>query len=312
MKIIFFGGIGKATDQMEFADIKGTSYLYSYYLRKEFERRGIETDFALAAGSKESDICYQGNYCIPEGDHILSVEQRGWLNRKDCPTLFEKVRKSIKGKVCTICDNSNTIGPEDLLFYAVPAPSKPKAVYVGWAADHTLCYPDKTLGEIRILIDHSYYGKSKQDFSVQMIDEVFRFARAYEGRVVVRRFVTGGVETMDIRKPPRYEIYRRMGLPYLGACEEYRKADIFVVTHRGTMELSVLESAMSGAFVIAPNLFISRGLIDPLHHIKLPHSKLSIPWSRVLGMLDVKKSVMQAKANTWERLVDRMLEALLA
>jgi len=184
-------------------------------------------------------------------------------------------------------------------------------VYVGWAADHTLCYPDKDPNEIRILIDHSYYGESKQDYSTHMIDEVFRFARAYEGRVVVRRFVTGGVETMDVRKPPRYEIYRRMGLPYLGACEEYRKANIFVVTHRGTMELSVLESAMSGAFIISPDLFISPGLIEPLYHIALRGASPRVPWGKVLGMLNVKKSVEQAKENTWQRLADRMLGALL-
>lgn len=297
-RVIIFSGIQKPTDKLLKSDIKGTGQLYSYYLRKEFEKLGIETVPCPCPSGSYGDDVYRGLIPkIPEGDHIISVEQRGFYNRRHIKFLIPEMRKKISGKITTICDNNEIVGVEDMLYYAVPSKDKPKSLYVGWAADPDECRPNKDADILRVLIDHSYYGKgSPREMSKSIILDTIKFAKEHTNKkVVVRRFVSGGVETLDLDNP-RFEIYDRNGLTYPKACEEYSKADIFIVTHAESMGLSVLESALSGALIITPEGYIRDSLINPLHHIKI---KNKIPWNKALNVIDIEKSVSSAGKYTW-------------
>jgi len=307
MKIIIFSGIQKPTAQLSLNDIVGTPSLYSYYLRKEFEKLGIETEPCRCQTIFETDLSYQGTYSIPRGDHILSVEQRGWFLRKNCPTLFAKVKKSISGKVTTICDNNDVIGEEDFLFYAVPALQKKKSIYVGWAADPVLCYPDKDKNVLRILIDHSYYGHSDRDLSVKIIKDVLQFVKFCGKEVVIRRFISGGVETVTLGAEPKIDIYSRAGLLYVDACEEYRKADIFIVTHAESLGLSVIESAKAGALIVTPKGYIKNSLLETLNTYEFVGE---ISWGSVLEQLNPELSMQAAARFSWDKIALKIAETL--
>ncbi len=73
---------------------------------------------------------------------------------------------------------------------------------------------------------------------------------------------------------------------YPKACEEYRKADIFIVTHPESMGLSVLESGAAGALVVAPLNYIKCSLLKPIYHISFENY---IPWDIIVKMINVKK-----------------------
>lgn len=308
MKIVIFSGIQKPTSDLPYNHIVGTPALYSYYLRKEFDKLGIETVPCRCPSIVEDDKAYQSKFSVPEGDHILSVEQRGWFLRERCPSLIEKVKKSISGKITTICDNNTIIGEEDYLFYAIPAPKRDKSIYVGWAADGDLLYPEKEKGTLRILIDHSYYGYCARDLSIGIVDNVIKFAKSYKDKVVIRRFISGGIETVNPNEEPKRDIYSRSGLPYLEACEEYRKADIFCVTHPESLGLSVIESAMAGAYVVAPYNHIKKPLLESLHHYEFTKE---IPWEFILQQqLNPELSRYKASSFTWDKVAKRIARTL--
>ena len=46
---------------------------------------------------------------------------------------------------------------------------------MGWAADHELNYPNQSLTDLRILIDHTNYGGNKIDSTVDIIKQVKKF-----------------------------------------------------------------------------------------------------------------------------------------
>jgi len=307
MKIVFFAGIQKPTDELSHEDINGTGKLYSYYLRKEMDKRGIETIPCRGVGVNESDEKYKQLINIPKGDHLISVEQRGITNRRNHPYVLKRMRESISGKITSICDNNMLIGDEDLLFYAVPAPEKPKSIYVGWAVDHSMCFPQKDPNVLRILIDHSLYVENNTvDISIPIFKDVMNFANSYKERpVIVRRFISGGVETCDANSKP--EIYNRKGLNFKDAAAEYRKADIFIVTHPESMGLSVLESAASGALVLSPNGFIKPELINDLNHL-IFNGK--IPWKNALNMINHEESYKRTLKYNWSDVVDKMIKGL--
>lgn len=307
MRIVILSGPQKATEDLSYDDIKGTPSLYAYYLRKEFEKMGVETIPCRCPSITESDVSYQKGYFVPEGDHILSLEQRGWLLREHCPTLLAKVKKSISGKMLTICDNNDVIGKEDTLFYAVPASAKEKSVYVGWAADPFLCYPDKRKGILRILIDHSYYGKSDTDLSVEIVRDVLQFAQSCDEEVIVRRFISGGAETIALNETPKKDVYSRGGLSYLKACEEYRKADIFIVTHPESLGLSVIESARAGALIVIPRGYIKPSLIKSLNVYEFTEK---ISWGQVLSQLNPELSEQNAAEFTWDKIAKKIIGSL--
>ena len=82
---------------------------------------------------------------------------------------------------------------------------------------------------------------------------------------------------------------------------------MFFATHTESMGMSVLESAMSGALVIAPKRCIPANLINPLNHVIWEDT---IPWKDVIELLDVWRSVEAAAPFTWQRLAYLMVSRL--
>ena len=230
--------------------------------------------------------------CV-EVDFIIMCDNRGLHYR---PAAFtEKIRSRARKGIFTFASNNAMVGGEDVLFYMVPNGKKNKrhCKYIGWTCDDSLCTPKQVKGRIQILIDHNYYGRHqnmlKNDLTEDITYQVCEFAKNHkEHQVIVRRFIAGGVETVDINNPQKMSKYvQGSGLSYEEACAEYCKTDIFIVTHKECMGLSVLESAMSGALVLTPEEYIKDDLLKHVHHLPF---KTSINWNEAIENLNIQKS----------------------
>jgi len=298
MKILIVGGIQK--DEPELSDIGSTPTLYSYFLRRELERLGCEVVYCNCEAADlppEQSVAHYRNLEIPDADHALCVEQRAFYNRHG--SFWAAFREKITGYLGTICDNSNCLGQEDVTFHAT-GESQGNAVKIGFAADGELLKPDKG-PNTRILIDHSYYsGASKasvEDRSTEILSQIGMAMLHTETSTEFRRFVSGGVESIDPVMETEADQYNRIGLPWNEAAEEYRKADVFIVTHRESLGISVIESAMAGALILSPAGFINPEVIGGLHHIQFEGA---IPWERVVRELNWQKSrAMAEKYDRW-------------
>lgn len=312
MKIVFFGGLPERdTKDMDPYDIRNLSDVYSYFLRREFERMGIRTDHCFKNEKTPEAM-------IPEADHLLSVCQRSFHTGKNYYVKYlPEIRESIPGKVATVCDHQLSSGGMlgDIVFHARPSKLKRKKnVYVGWACDHSeYLFPEKDPDKFRILLDHSYYypGHSK-DLSVSLAKQCLEFKNRYrEKEVIIRRFSgSSGLETLT-PESNLSEVFdrRNQSIPYPVACEEYRKADIFIVTHPESMGMSVLESAAGGALTVCPLMKIFRPYIQydflrPLHYITF---RKNIPWGRVLDSLNMEETRKKAEPYSWSNVAKIML-----
>ena len=312
MKIIFFGGIRKTdTKDLNLNDITGTPALYSYFLRKEFNKLGIETTYCEAKARNATDDEVNSIH-IPKGDHILAVFQRAFSIRCRKTNKLEKnIRRSISGKMTAICDHSLKNPTEDIIFYAVPTKKPPeKNIYLGWACDHSLLTPEKDSTRIRILIDHAYYGKNQPlDLTVSISKQCLDFQKNYkEKQIIIRRFSgPSGCETINDNNWNNEVYDRSTSMPYPKACEEYKKADIFIVTHPESLGLSVLESAAAGAYILCPKDYIKSNILKQIRHDQF---NKTISLFDTISKIDINQSIERTKNFTWQIISEKIIKEL--
>ena len=312
MKIVFFGGIRKTnTKDLSLNDITGTPALYSYFLRKEFDKLGIESTYCEAKAREATDEDLN-IIKIPKADHILSVFQRAFTIRcRKSNNLEKNIRKNISGKMTAICDHILKNPIEDIIFYSVPIKDVPKKnIYLGWACEHSLLTPEKDPNSLRILIDHAYYGGNQPlDLTVSISKQCLDFQKNYrDKKVIIRRFSgSEGCETINNKNWNDGTYDRSTSMPYPKACEEYKKADIFIVTHPESLGLSVLESAASGSHILCPQDYIKTSILKQVRHETF--NKI-VPLQNSIQKLDINKSIEQTKNFTWKNIADKILQYL--
>lgn len=308
-KIIIFGGIPKQTKDLSLDDITGTPALYSYFLRKEFEKLGIDTEYCEAHSQRSIDKEIN-KIVIPMGDHIISVCQRGFTHRcRPSNNLLQNTRKAISGKIASICDKRVKDPVEDIIFTAVPHKKIDKNIHVGWACDHSLLTPTKDKDTIRILIDHAYYGSvDHNDRTADISRQCLDFQNYSDKKVVIRRF-SGPQGCEDVTETNwNIDFYdRTTSMPYPKACEEYKKADIFIVTHQESLGMSVLESAAAGAYVAVPEDCIEESILTNIRHVTF---KDKIPFDYILPLLSPQASIEPTLQYSWKKLTATMLKIL--
>ena len=261
--------------------------------------------------SDELSERYQ-NFETHKVDFIIACDNRALAYR---PLSFtEKLKSCARQGVFTFSANTGVIGPEDVLFYMVPSGKRNKrhCKYLGWTCDSTLCRPLQLKNKFRILIDHSYYGRYQNmiqsDMTESITNQVCEFAkrgRISGKRFIVKRFINGGIEQVDIKNPSKMEKYvQNNGLTYLEACQEYSRSDVFIVTHKECMGLSVLENAMAGALIVAPKGYIKQELLSKVHHVEFEDT---IDWDIVIKSINVRKSRKMALQFDIEKFVQKIL-----
>jgi len=311
MKIIFFAGIPKKTEEMTLNDINGTAALYSYFLRKEFQKMGIETEYC-AARPGGAPVALLDKIEVPRGDHIISTAQKGFTVRcSRSKILLSNVRKSIKGKITSICDYATPNPIEDVIFYAIQCQNPyRKNSYIGWACDHEVLHPEQDPTKTRILIDHAYYGRDKRDLTEKISLECLKFQGTFKGKEVIIRRFSGpeGVETVTPSNVYCGAYNRSTSMPYPKACEEYKKANFFFVTHPESLGLSVLESAACGAYVLSPEGYIRSRQLKQVRHVSF--KRLDIPWDLAIRKMAPISSVNVTKDYNWTIMANKILNEL--
>jgi hypothetical protein len=309
-------------------EIHNFSSVWSFYLSRELKKFGIQIEydkiFRLDLHKEEEIISHYESLDVTGYDHIIALGLRYFdsIPRK----CGEILKRKITGKVTQLYDGGLFDSPPvDLTFtfrddswkYPENSPANRHErhhkynKYIGWAADESLCRPTQDPNELRILVDHSGFNPQQCDMSLHVMMNIQALVRSGVwkkkfDKVTVRRLIDGGVEDCDIEniiiKP-----YHRNGIPYTHACNEYSKAHIFMVTHRETVGLTILETAMAGALPLVPKGYAPQDRLDTIRHIAY---ETAVNWSEVMDNIDVELSRKTALLNSWESVTKKLLSEL--
>jgi pterin-4a-carbinolamine dehydratase len=299
--------------------VKNFTGVQAFYIARELRRRGVEMHFVKA---KHPDLLkhlseINGHDC----DHALALGLR-WFTHQPagCATIL---KTKVKGGVtqlhdgvvhdylapwmtnvdCTFMFRDDRERIRDWIRYC------DRYHYIGWAADHDYLYPEQRSDELRILLDHPYYKSGQPDITEAVTKDATMFAHGGEWRhkyksVRVRRLINGGAEDVTIRDEP-LKMFDRVHVPFPDICNEYRKTHVYMVTHKESVGLTCLELAMCGALVVAPKGMIYQDRLDTVRHVL--YEGVRAPWTQVLDDINIMASAELARAQTWSRVVDRML-----
>lgn len=307
----------------ELKNLKKQYHIFAYQIDRYLKSHGNGQFLVIHAQMPErgkserivNSVEYRCFKC-PQTDFTIVCESRGVFYRPD--KFFNIIREKTSKGIMTFCASNVELGKEDVLFYMVPSGrrNRRRCKLLNWTADDILCSPKQNPFKLRILIDHNYYGPHirmlNNDLTVELTNQVCKFVKEKREQgmdIEVRRFITGGIETVDIDNPQEMIQYvQGSGLSYSEVCEEYSKTDIFIVTHMECMGLSVLESAMSGALILAPKGYIKHELIRDLNHIQFERY---INWEHVMNKLDYAESRRRAKCFSWSNNIQKIIDVMV-
>lgn len=292
---------------------KGIRHVQTYYLSKYLREMGHEVVYVtVGIGTMnlvESRDYYldSGAYDVPEADHCLCLEPRGfhkrtpegeernvnpnappkvWKRYGECP-FYDAIRAKVPGCIATLCDMPRALGCEDITFYGIrhPAdyPLHEQTRELGWAADGEMLKAEQPYqaGPINVLLDHGHYNK-KEDHSDMLLESL---AKRPE-QIRVKRFAPGGVEDVDLANWTPVD-QRPPGATYAEAVDAHNWAHVFCVTHQESLGLSVLEAAMAGNLIVLQKGFIKPVLVNPLRRQVYDSKQGYLPdWTNIFRNID--------------------------
>lgn len=280
--------------------------VWSHFLSKEFRSAGVELIFDQQIRGKFTAAELVRHYAMLDlsaVDHVLAFGL-GYLDRlpEEC---IADLKRRCRGLVAQTHDRPNKGSQASLTFGIRRAPpDTPHYVQIGWAADPDLCRPRQSKDRRVILIDHPDYGLDRRntDRTTSITAQALIFANHHR-EFIVRRIADNGVQPAAYGTPS----YKREHVPYTVMCEEYGKADVFMVTHPESVGLTALECAMAGALVVSPKGYIGADLISTIRHISFERD---VPWTTVMRDIDAGASRSAAMANSWSLVASKILTGL--
>lgn len=319
MKILILG-----PELRDFNRVKNFTGVQAYYIARELRAAGVELVFAKNKVKEGQDMLEHVKAIDPQGaDHVLALGLRWFTHQeKGCAAILkakvpgavtqmhdglvhEHLDPWLKDVDCTFMFREDAIRTRDWNRYAT------KNCYIGWAADGEHLYPEQDLGVLRILIDHPYYklpNNEVRDCTKEVTEDVMVFVKSgiWKRRwdsVRVRRLVNGGAEdvtTWDYAT----KRFDRAHVPFAQIAAEYRKAHVYMVTHKESVGLTCLELAYCGAITAAPIGLIYQDRLDTIRHVTYT---APVPWEWVLDQIDVQASAEKARLQNWHSVARRML-----
>ncbi len=323
MKILILhpGKIPKTPEQ-----ISCFSEVWSYYLINEL-RHHVMLDTTAIPNLEENDLIEWFDTVEVSGyDAVIALGLR-YFSTVPREIGEDLKRRVFPGFLCQLHDGSRLSNdPVDITFTLknendkYPFGSEANRfvrhhatnVYVGWASDPEINYPQQDPDILGILVDHTNYGKNEKDNTQDVLKQIESFILSgvwrsrYRG-VRIRRFDSGCIVDVDFSQIHNIERYNRKAIPFTDVCREHGAAHIFCVTHPESVGLVVLETAMAGALTITPQDFIPRDRLDTVRAIEYQDE---IPWSQVLDEIDPQASRQKALANSWTAVCKRIRDNL--
>ena len=321
--ILYPGKMPSSPSQIEcFSDV------WVYYLTNELKKHlSVETQ-QIPSKIDERQLHQWFNDLNVNGyDAIIALGLRYFstVPRNIGETLLKKLKR--QGFLCQIHDGSRLDNdPVDITFtlkddsYLYPfGTSANRHVrhrsyneYIGWAADPNVNVPQQSNEELSILVDHTNYGNNPVDNTEQILQDIKKFVDSgiWKSRwksVRVRRFVSGGVEDVDLDNLVPVERYDRRSIPFTEICKEHGTAHVFCVTHPESVGLVVLETAMAGALSVVPRGFVPQDRLDTVRSLEYNGQ---IPWKQVLEQIDPAASREVAIKNSWSEVCKRIRDII--
>jgi hypothetical protein len=246
---------------------------------------------------------------LEECTHLIGLEQDSfdYMKNNNYNICINTICRGYKTCIRDSYIEKNNV---DILFYNIPSDLKPKknSQNILFGCDEIKLSPKKNNNILEILIDHSYYeeGRNILDYSDKILSKTAHFFNSYKKKFILRRFISNGIEEIDIKKPIKSDLYNRIGLPYDEACEIYNKSHVFVVTHQESLGYSIIECAMAGALIVSFGNFINKNYLNCFHHIVFDNIE-DLNWSNIIKNIDVQKSRKMAEKFTWDIFFDKIL-----
>ena len=301
--------------------VKNFTGVQAFYLARELRARGVEMQFVSA---KHPDpLRYFAEVDGKGCDHVLALGLRYFTHQPaGCAAVLAT---KVPGAVTQLHDGlvheylAPLMAGVDCTFTFRDDSGRTKGWdryaknnhFIGWAADPELLYPEqRPPKELRILIDHPYYKSGQPDITEAVTQDVVMFAHTARWReryssIRVRRLVNGGAEDVDL-KDPTVKPFDRKHVPFEYIAREYRRAHVYMVTHKESVGLTALELAFCGATTVASKGLIYQDRLDTIAHVQ--YEGIRVPWSLVLDSINPGPTAAQARQQSWDKVADRMLQ----
>lgn len=290
-------------------EVRNFSGVLSYFLSKELTNAGVEIHYDEPLhhkGLTEQDLINHYS-AVDIYDHVLALPLR-YFNRIP-QSVFRVLKQRMgKGKITQVHDRKLPKPVADCNFTISDQGNDRWNHSIGWAADPSFIQPLQEYGELRILVDHPDYVQRGTDQTSEILKSCAEFSESAEWQgekfktIRIRHLIDK--EFIDYNGAPVAK-YTRWPVPYLNCCLEYSKSNIFFVTHHESCGLSALEANMAGALVVAPKGYINP---DRAKTLRMVEYSGAVPWSEIMGKLDVHECRQQAKRNSWASVADRILK----
>lgn len=286
----------------DLAEVHNFSGVYSYFLARALREAGAEVRFS---DPPKDGLSYR-LLDLSGVDHIVGMHSRHF-DQAPADCLIE-LRARFKGAVTQMSDRPLRHQAVDCTFTARDDKGIKTNYCIGWAADPVLCQPTQQPGDLMILIDHpDYVEKRGWDRSADVKRQVREFVSAWHlwadrwDRVPVFEIADGEFVSADLTlvKP-----FSRRHMPFELACDMYCQTSLFMATHRESLGLTALETALCGALPVVPKGFIQPDRLATIRNVEYDGA---IDWPAVLDAIDVQASRDVAQANSWAAVAGRML-----
>lgn len=301
----------------------------AYHIPHALEVAGVEVVFIevdeLFTLDKAGAIGFFQSLNLTSIDHIIGLGLRYFDKLPyECG---EGLRKRFPGAVCHLYDGSMLDGPPvDMTFtfrndnwrYPLNSPSSrfdrhnKYNKYIGWAADPNLFRPNQPSDELRILVDHSAYDASCWDVSLFVLLSLKRLVQSELWRdefksLRIRQIVDGQIRDYDSNEIS-VSPYTANTINYDEIVQEMNGSHLFMVTHKESLGLCVIESAMAGCLPVIPSGFVPP---DRTETVRCFTYENVIDWKSVLGSINPLLTREAALNNSWEKLADNIIKHLV-
>lgn len=281
--------IADLRDGLSINDILSPFGIYSFFLKKEFEKKGYECNVI-----KDRELI---NTDLPIADYSLIVSGSAmhfiYTPEHKIDGYLDKIRKSTKKYV--LCYANQESAPRELYFDFIFTQIKPeiseqcpKHIYAGWGADHQYCYPNQK--EKAVYLDSLPYGFYSNSYN-NIYDTYKRVLNKSNCKLYFPR------ESNASKRISWIEIQKIM-----------RKCHYYCCTQYGEAGLSRLEAATCGALLVIPRVLYKKRTMDLFEHkiwdteedlIEILNSKT-----------DIEKIRSKASVHTWDKVVKRIISIL--
>lgn len=311
MKLLYIANCPNSAHQ-----VTSFSSMWKYHLRGALEANGVE----LVLWPEYHDSINPHVYADQvleiareeKCDHILYVGVRPFTQ---IPLeIGEYLKKHFKGLVTHIYDGSMldckqvdvTFTLRDDTYKYLDNPSRLQRHLdnnwqVGWAADPELFYPEKMSdGILRVFVDHALFDLSDFDYSLTMMMNLKNIPVPH----VSYTLTDNGLSHID-ESDIKVEEYHRIGVSSQQFAALLRCCDIFIVTHKESLGLTVLEAARCGALVVTKEGLIPKDRLESVEH-HIVGSKIN--WDEILPKLNRTRIANKVKDCTWDNVAKNMIQ----